>query len=164
MSPQSKLVVASILFALASAALFLQVYIQQNTPRQEVAPVPIATPAAIATPIAWQDNPERGFEMARQTGKPMMIVFYTDWCPSCKVLESNALKSQAVMAEAQKFVSLRINAEKRTDYAGQFGVSSYPTVIFFDPAGSVLSRFSGAYTPNEVVGEMNAARQRMAGA
>ncbi len=164
MSPQIKLVVASILFALASCALFLQVYIQKNTPVPSVEPVPTATPAPVATPIAWQNSPERGFELARQTGKPMMIVFYTDWCPSCKVLDSNALQSPAVQTEAQNFVPLRINAEKRTDYAGQFGVSSYPTVIFFNPAGSVLSRFTGAYTSDEVVAEMNAARQRMTNA
>jgi thiol:disulfide interchange protein len=164
MSPQIKLVAAAILFALASLALFLQVYIVQNTPQQAVVPIPTATPAAVATPIAWQENPERSFELARQTGKPMMIVFYTDWCPNCKILDQTALQAPAVQAESQKFVNLRINAEKRTDYAGQFGVNSFPTVIFFDPAGRVINRFSGTHTAQEVVAKMSAAQQRMTGA
>ena len=119
------------------------------------------TPVVTATSIAWENSPERGFELARQTRKPLMMVFYTDWCPNCKVFEGNALKAPAVIGESQNFVNLRINAEKRRDYAGQFGVNSYPTVVFFNPAGSVLSRFSATRTPDEMLTEMKTARERM---
>lgn len=153
MSPANKLVVASLLFAFASLCTFLMVYSQQKGGQ--------ASTVTTATSIAWENSPERGFELARQTSKPLMIVFYTDWCPNCKILENNALKAPAVIGESQNFVNLRINAEKRRDYAGQFGVNSYPTVVFFNPAGSVLHRFSATRSPDEMLAEMKTARERM---
>lgn len=159
MSPINKLLVASLLFALASFMTFLLVYSQQRSGqgRRSGAVVPAVTAKA----IAWETSPERGFELARQTGKPLMIVFYTDWCPNCKLLDRNAFTAPAVIGESQNFVNLRINAEKRQDYAGQFGVNSYPTVVFFNPAGSVLNRFSGTHSAEEVAEKMSAARQDM---
>ena len=119
-----------------------------------------APPMVSGGSIAWEGSFESAQARARDTRRPMMIDFYTDWCPACKYLESDTFPSPQVVAESQYFVNVRVNAEGRTDLAQQFGVSKYPTLIFLDANGNTVNRFEGGYPPDEFAQQMRSARSQ----
>jgi thioredoxin-related protein len=79
----------------------------------------------------------------------VMIEFYAEWCNWCRRLEADTFTAPAIRRELEQIVSLRRDAEKEgADLAARFGVDSYPTMIFFDPAGNEMDRIIG-YLPPE---------------
>ena len=167
-SPQfySILVGVFIVFAVAILIpLVLLLKLRAPQPAVAAAPTSVSAPAAVAPPvlssIIWEASYENAMNTARQTGKPLMIDFYTDWCGVCKRLDAETFPASEVVAESQNFVSVRVNAEVRTDLAQQHAVSKYPTILFLDTSGNTLSRFEGSYPPAGFVQQMQTARSRM---
>lgn len=114
---------------------------------------PRATPTTIARVtaaafIAWEPSLETALERAKATGKPILVDFYTDWCPACKTM-SQTYAAPEVVAIAGNVVSVKVNAEHRSDLAAQYGVTSYPTIMALNSDGSVYNSFVGAYSPAE---------------
>jgi thioredoxin-related protein len=115
------------------------------------------TAMAVVTAACQQDGPKTWFngdlESARaeaaRRNTVVMIEFYTDWCNWCRRLEADTFATPAVRTELEQIVSLRRDAEKDgADLAAQFGVDSYPTMIFFDPAGNEMDRIIGYLPPD----------------
>jgi thioredoxin-like negative regulator of GroEL len=79
---------------------------------------------------------------AAAAGKPVMLDFYTDWCPHCKEMDKVVAQIPEMMG---KFVYYRVNAERNTSLAKQFDVKAYPTVVFVKPDGTEFHRWAGAY-------------------
>jgi thioredoxin-related protein len=89
----------------------------------------------------------------------VMIEFYTDWCNWCRRLEADTFSTSAVRRELEHIVSLRRDAEKDgADLAVRFGVDSYPTMIFLDPAGNEIDRIIGYLPPDAFVGRLDRIR------
>jgi thiol-disulfide isomerase/thioredoxin len=79
----------------------------------------------------------------------VMIEFYADWCNWCRRLEADTFAVPAVRRELEQIVSMRRDAEKDgADLAARFGVDSYPTMIFLDPAGNEMDRIIGYLPPD----------------
>ncbi len=101
-------------------------------------------------------------QRARVENKPIMIDFYTDWCGWCKELDRQVFPDKAVVSESQNWVSIRINAEKRPDVAGAYGVTGYPTIVFAQGSGKPLDILAGFAPPVEFAATMRAAREKLA--
>jgi thioredoxin-related protein len=101
---------------------------------------------AEAQSIAWRTDLESADAEAKQTGKMMMVDVYTDWCEWCKVLDTKTYTDAKVIAGAQQFVPLKLNPEKSTtgaQFAKRYSVSGYPTVLFVEWDGTLVSRVEG---------------------
>jgi thiol-disulfide isomerase/thioredoxin len=74
----------------------------------------------------------------KQSNAPMAVYFYTDWCPYCKRLEANILKSDEVDRFLRNVVKVRVNPEDGEDetlLARRYGITGYPS-FFIVPAGA----------------------------
>lgn len=111
---------------------------QSTLPRS--APNTNRAPSLLPTKIVWETNYEAAVQHARAEGKPLMVDFYTDWCSACKQLDAEVYSRSNIVASTQNFVCVKINAEKRTDLAGAYGVKGYPTIAFVraNPQGNML--------------------------
>jgi len=94
--------------------------------------------------------------------KLMMVDVYTDWCSWCKVMDKETFNHPAVVRFArQHMVMAKMNAEsdarvrfKNLEYtqrqlAMSLGVTGYPTVVFFDQKGDLLTSLSGYVPPDK---------------
>lgn len=85
----------------------------------------------------WQDALSR----AAKENKYIMVDAYTDWCGWCKVMDKETFTDPAVAAVVnERFVPVKINFEEGVgiDLAMKFRVNSYPTILFFNPAGQLV--------------------------
>ena len=89
---------------------------------------------------------QEAMKLAKKEKKAIMVDFYTDWCVWCKVLDRDTYSDKKISEFADDhFIALRLNAEKEDGeaLAKQYQVAAYPTVLFFDASGKVLSRVVG---------------------
>lgn len=107
------------------------------------APSSAAPPAKAKTPspptYPWYSG-KSGYDTAirnqKNTGDPVGIYFYTDWCGYCKEFEKDVLKSQKVISAMKHTLRVRINCEEEEEIARQYGVDSFPRFYVRDKSGN----------------------------
>jgi thiol:disulfide interchange protein DsbD len=110
-------------------------------------------PISTVEPIAWREIGEKNTDAvalveaalleAKNTCKPVMIDFFADWCVACKELDKFTYVDDDVRTEAQRFVSMKVDATTGAAHIDalqkRFGVVGLPTVIFVSSRGTVLN-------------------------
>jgi thiol:disulfide interchange protein DsbD len=109
------------------------------------------TPGAAVPPIEWLrvgaqptalDEFDRAVAAAKRDCRPVMIDFGAEWCIACKELEKIVYVDPAVVAEAKRFVNIKVDATDETpaltELQKRFGVVGLPTVAFIDKTGRYL--------------------------
>jgi thioredoxin 1 len=71
---------------------------------------------------------------------PAVVDFGAVWCPPCRALEP-VIKDLAVEYEARVKIG-KVNVDISRETAGQFGIMSVPTLIFFK-SGQEIDRMVG---------------------
>ncbi len=134
----------------------------------------IGAGAAIGVPVAtagevnekkpaepdWQ-RLDKALAIAKESGKLIIVNFYTDWCPNCRRMNEKTYRDEAVLKQLNKsFIPVKLNAESSrpliiegqtvTEYqvALMFRVGSYPTTWFLTSEGRPLLPVKGYYGPD----------------
>jgi len=101
---------------------------------------------------------------ARTQGKPVMIDFFAEWCAACKELDRDVYVAPAVVEEADRFVSIKVDGTEEADSITQlyerFGVQGLPTVAFVSSRGEMLSdpRITGYLEPDRFLAKLKKVR------
>jgi thiol-disulfide isomerase/thioredoxin len=80
----------------------------------------------------WLSNASgynRALELQRELKVPLVVYFYTDWCPYCHELDAEYLPNPAVQEYLRGVVKVRINPENgpaEREIADRFGVRGVP--------------------------------------
>ncbi len=78
-----------------------------------------------AVPPDWNDSKiqwmgyEQGISAAKQSGKPIMMIFYADWCPTCHAYK-NIFNKPAVISLAKKLVMIKVNVDEFPQLSQQY--------------------------------------------
>ncbi len=154
------------------------------TIRQEPAPVDVIPstvskpqadvlpPARSATPapapqvakgnLQFVEGYQRGYELAMQSGRPMLVFFTAEWCHYCHQMAGEAFMDPQVVNLARNFVCILVDADGEPAVCRQFRVQGYPTVQFISPRGVPLNRLVGKKPSGQVSMAMQAALQNIA--
>ncbi len=101
---------------------------------------------------------------AKAAGRPVMIDFWATWCVYCKKLDKLVWNVPEVVAESQRFVTIKIDATKPDDdemtaIKEVFQVSGLPRIIFIDSRGEILhGRSQGWLTADKMLEVMQSIR------
>lgn len=99
--------------------------------------------------IAWSDNLQQARELSRQTGKPVLLHFFSDTCPPCKMMEKNTFPNPAITETIQKsFIPVKLNANRFPREAQMFNVQSVPMDIIISPNGQIINATRGGLDAN----------------
>lgn len=97
--------------------------------------------------IQFQDLPFKNLvAKAKKENKLVFIDAYAAWCGPCKMMEKNVFNKKSVGDFYNKnFVNARIDMEKGEgrEIAQKFGVRSYPTYLFLNGDGELVSQNYG---------------------
>ena len=105
---------------------------------------------------------ELGFDAASkkaaQTGKIVLVDFYTTWCAPCRLLDKRTwTDAEVIKVLREKTVALRMDAEKETELAKRYAIEAYPTVLLLKPDGTELDRLVGYRDPKTFLADFDAA-------
>jgi thiol-disulfide isomerase/thioredoxin len=81
----------------------------------------------------------RALELQREMKLPLVVYFYTDWCPYCHALDNDYLPAAPVRQYLRGVVKVRINPEHgpaEREIAKQYGVRGYPSFFVMRNASS----------------------------
>jgi thiol-disulfide isomerase/thioredoxin len=117
----------------------------------------LALPAATlwAQGIRWQQDLESAKNVARQTGRLVLVHFWTPECAPCVTLEQQVFNQPGVAGaiEAQ-FVPVKLDANQNSATAQGFGITRVPTDVIITPDGAVVGKLVSPPTPSAYVAEV----------
>lgn len=124
----------------------------------------IAAAAALASQageIKWGSSYKESLATAKAGKRLVMIDFYTDWCGWCKKLDADTYPNDKVVAIAEGFVNLKIDAEKGDgpEIAKKYKVSGYPTIVFVDGDGTLVAKQVGYQGPEDFAATLTKTKQ-----
>jgi thiol-disulfide isomerase/thioredoxin len=101
-------------------------------------PLTRAPPDWNAGEIAWRPYAE-GLEEARASGKPAVLIFYTDWCPHCHNY-SRLFHDAELVRLAASFVMIRVERDANRDISARYDLDGeyIPRTFFLGPDGMPL--------------------------
>jgi len=108
----------------------------------------LAAKPAIPKPVPveevhWYSTLDEATTAAKESGRPMLVDFWADWCAACKVMDKEAYAQPAFAEAAQHFIAVRVNYDKKTALARKYNVNELPTLLFTDSYGTELFRHTG---------------------
>jgi thiol:disulfide interchange protein len=104
----------------------------------------VAQPALHAGAENWNDDQikwrsyEDGLKEAKQSGRPVCLIFYTTWCPHCANY-SKLFSDPQVVEKAKSFVMIRVDNDKSADISNQYHPDGayIPRTFFLSSSGQL---------------------------
>ena len=87
--------------------------------------------------IKWRTYDD-GLAEAKKSKKPVMLIFFTEWCPHCKNY-SGVFHDAKVVAKSKDFVMIRLDADKNKELSGKYAIdgSYIPRTYFLSSNGTL---------------------------
>ena len=83
--------------------------------------------------------------------KKVLVDFYADWCGPCKMM--SPVVDEIAKDYSEKLKVCKLNVDEAGDIAGEYGVMSIPTLIFFEN-GKVIDTVVGLTSRSELVSKI----------
>lgn len=97
--------------------------------------------------LPWIMDLEEGKRLAALENKPLMIDTYADWCVACKELDRFTFSQAEVRQALKEFVLVKLDFTAKSNendaLRKSLNVIGMPTIIFLNPGGDEINRFSG---------------------
>jgi thiol-disulfide isomerase/thioredoxin len=112
--------------------------------------------------VAFVSGYLRGYEQARQEGKPMLVLFSVPGCGYCEQMVREASADEQVVRLSRRFVCILVDADQEPEICREFRVRAYPTIQFMSPRGVPLNRLMGRTPARRLAVQMQAALEATA--
>ena len=89
--------------------------------------------------IEWKTWTE-GKSIAKETGRPLMVVLHKSWCPACKSLKPKFAASKPLEKLSSQFVMINAKEGEQPMEDSKFNIDGQyiPRIIFLDSKENVL--------------------------
>lgn len=90
--------------------------------------------------------------LAKKENKLIFLDIYASWCGPCKRLKSKTFSNKEVGDYYNKyFINVALDGEKGEgiEISKKYGVTAYPTLLFIDGNGKIISNNTGFHNPTE---------------
>jgi thiol:disulfide interchange protein DsbD len=97
--------------------------------------------------LAWLRAEPQATELARASGRPMVVDFMADWCLPCKEMDVKVFSHPDVVSELSAFTLLRVDLSREDEdpalaaVKAKYDVNTLPAVRVVSPEGLIVQRF-----------------------
>lgn len=111
-----------------------------------------------AGPIRWHETLSAALHAARGSGRPVMLAFAARWCPCSQEMERRIDADERVVELARGFHCVKVDVDSTYGrmLCPEYGILSFPEILFFSPAGDVLTSREGLCSAVELAATMRA--------
>jgi uncharacterized protein YyaL (SSP411 family) len=90
--------------------------------------------------IHWQQFEPDALARARSEDRPILLVLTKPWCTHCRALLEETMRDAGVVKIVRdRFIAIRVDAERRPDVNERYGSGSWPTVAYLTPDGALIA-------------------------
>lgn len=107
--------------------------------------------------LTWQEVKVE----ARESGKPIFVDAYASWCGPCKKMDRDVFSQKAIGNYMNdNYISLKLDMEKGEglEFASNYSVEAYPTLLFFNADGELQHRVTGGLAVEDFISEAKIAK------
>ncbi|MBS3026132.1 MAG: thioredoxin [Dolichospermum sp. DET50] len=87
-------------------------------------------------------------EMLSGSDVPVLVDFYADWCGPCQMM--TPILEQVNLQLKDRLRIVKIDTEKYTELASQYGISALPTLVLFKQ-GKPIDKIEGVMQAAQLV-------------
>ena len=105
---------------------------------------------------------EKGFEIAQQENKPILMYFWAIWCQNCSKLQSDTFTNpqvRRILKEDYILVVIDLDIDRKV--AHKYNVSYPPYVVLLDKNGNLIERVAGTVEPDTFLPIVTQARNQI---
>lgn len=103
--------------------------------------------------MPWRTDFQAARAEAQQSGKLLLVHFWTESCGPCKLLEARVFaQPQVAVAISNEYIPVKVNANESPEIAQAYGVTRVPTDVIVTAQGQLVHSFVSPATPMEYVG------------
>ncbi len=93
-----------------------------------------------AAEIRWQPWSADAFDLARRTGRPILLSISAVWCHWCHVMDETSYSHPGVIDLINReYVPIRVDNDVRPDINQRYNMGGWPTTAFLTPSGDILT-------------------------
>ncbi len=124
----------------------------------------LALPAAAQAGVQWMQDIESAKAVAQQSGRLVLVHFWTPECVPCRALDLNVFSQPSVAAAVEsQFVPVKLNANENPGTAQGFGITQVPTDVVLTPDGRVVAMSISPSAPSTYVAGLTQVARQYAG-
>jgi thioredoxin-like negative regulator of GroEL len=109
--------------------------------------------------LHWMRSLPEAEKKARQLKNPILAYFFLRDSDYCQKMDEGVLADKAVVAMAEEFVCVRIDASKESEEARTLDVRGTPTILFLDGEGNEMSRIAGLVGKDQFLEKLDEAKR-----
>ena len=90
--------------------------------------------------VMWLEWSPDAFARAETEKRPVLLSLVTAWSDECAAMDRTTYAEPDVVSLIeQRFVAVRVDADRRPDVNERYNLGGWPTTVFLTSAGDVLS-------------------------
>jgi thiol-disulfide isomerase/thioredoxin len=95
-------------------------------------------------PFVWvESNFAKAMAGAQESGRKLIIDFWTSWCGPCKSLDEWIWTDAEVAGVLNAgYMGIKLDGDLEKDLVSRFHVQGFPTIIVLDSSGREIQRFN----------------------
>ena len=120
--------------------------------------------------VIWTQYTPAKLVEAKNTGKPVILDFYADWCIPCHELDQFTYSDANVIRALDSFERIKVDLTRSdspevSDVIERFNIVGVPTLVFLDSQGNEAedARVTGFISAGDLLGILTSPRLQMAG-
>ena len=102
----------------------------------------------------YHSDLQTALSLAKNKKKNLFIDTYASYCKPCKVMEKEFRNPELAKYLNENFVNIKVDmeGEKAQEYALEYQIVFFPTMIFVSPEGHVLAKIDNIVSARELLG------------